>query len=196
DPHDTASIKELLLAANPSLEGMVKAMRRPPILLRDCRLEDVASRTATIADIIDAERSTAEVIAVLAHEDCDNVEPAHVRLASKIEEAFQQRGYMVHPVTPAWELETWWFLWPAAVARYRPSWRKLDAYKGRQVGGIVNAKEELRRALRPPRGSYRDYRESDSPAIAKLVREMEIIRQPEASSASFDQFLETASTLT
>lgn len=91
DTHDTTSIKELLLAANPSLDGMIKPMRRPPILLRDCRLEDVAARVATIADVIDAERSTAEVIAVLAHEDCDNVEPAHERLASKIEEAFQQR---------------------------------------------------------------------------------------------------------
>src|SRR5262249_22672931 len=188
--------KELLLAANPSLDGMIKPMRRPPILLRDCRLEDVAARVATIADVIDAERSTAEVIAVLAHEDCDDVEPAHERVASKIKEAFQHRGYLLPPVTPAGELETWWFLWPSAVARYRPSWRKLDAYKGRQVGGIVNAKEELRRALRPPRGSYRDYRESDSPAIAKLVREMGIIRRPEASSASFDQFLKTTSALT
>jgi hypothetical protein len=196
DQNDTKSIKELLVAASPGPERVVKPMIRPPVLIRDCSLEEVASRAAKIVDIIDAERATADVIAVLAHEDCDKVEPAHVALSQKIEQAFLQHGYSVYPVTPAWELETWWFLWPEAVASHRSSWRRLDPYKGKQVGLIPNSKERLRRALRPQGGgSYRDYRESDSPAIARKVREMGLIDRPEASSDSFEQFRQIASTI-
>lgn len=191
DENDTKFLAEMIGALCPDLVHAVKPLRRPPILLKDASPDAVPDRVETIAALIEAERSTSDVICVFAHEDCDAVEPAHKHLTNKIEEAFRVRGYEVRAVTPAWELESWILQFPLAVATYRPSWRSLQRFTGRNVGVITNAKEELRRALRPSgrRPATRDYRESDAPEIAKIIRDKGIARQPQASSASYQAFV-------
>ncbi|WP_155763002.1 hypothetical protein [Mycobacterium colombiense] len=190
--NDTKVIAELLVALCPDLEGMVQPRRRPPILMRDCHTGELPDKAQIIARLIDAENQTSEVVCVFAHEDCDNYEPAHSELSERIENSFRQAGYHVHAVTPAWETETWLFQWPAAIAAYRQSWRSIEKFSGKDVGRIANAKEELTRSLRPQGKAtkYRDYRESDAPEIAKIVRQLGIAGAPSARSASYDRFRE------
>lgn len=193
DPNDTKSIRELFLALCPGFSGTVKPLARPPILLRDAQPVDLENRVARVAALIEAEQAVADVVCVFAHEDCDECEPAHSALAKRIQDAFASSGHHVHAVAPAWELETWWFLWPGAVRTYRPSWATLEAYAGRDLGRIRDSKEELRRALRPQgQRRTRDYRESDAPGIAGKVRELGVVDQLEAQSASFRDFREAA----
>lgn len=191
DENDTRAIAELIVAACPELIGKVKPRARPPVLIKDARPEHVPSRAATIAAIIDVERVSADVVCVFAHEDCDALEPAHEDVTRRIEDALAAQGHRVHAVAPAWEMEAWWFQWPAAVASYRPSWKRLpDTH--RNFGQVQDAKEQLTRALRPTaRGSKktRDYSVTDAPAIARKVRELGIVRTPIGRSDSFNAFL-------
>jgi hypothetical protein len=99
-------------------------------------------------------------------------------------------------VVPAWELEAWWFMWPDAVQAVRPkSWRAPDDHLGKRVGLIKDAKEELRRKVVPKdlkpekRKSFPHYQESDSPAIARQVREKKLARKPGAKSDSYSRFM-------
>jgi hypothetical protein len=190
--NDTKLIHELIIGLIPQAEGMVRTIRRPPVLIRDCDATRLPERINTICRLIEVERTTGDVICVFAHEDCDDVEPSHSALSEKIESAFAAAGHQVHAVTPAWETETWLFLWPDAVASHRPTWTKLTKYKGKEVGKIRNAKEELSRALRPKAqgAKHRDYRETDAPLIAKKVRELGLADKPSGKSASYDAFRE------
>lgn len=197
DENDTKTIAELLGALCPEAIGIILPFRRPPILFKDAATRDLPSRVEVIASLIEAERTQWDVICVFAHEDCDDFEPAHDALGQKIESAFAEAGYQVHAVTPAWETEAWLFLWPEAVAAHRAGWRSLDRFRGRDVGRIKDAKEELRRALRPigkGAGNPREYRESDAPAIAAKVREMGLADSPGGRSASYSRFVETVAT--
>jgi hypothetical protein len=193
DHNDTKSLRELFLALCPGFSGTVKPLARPPILLRDARPADLKDRAARVAALIEAEQAVADVMCIFAHEDCDECEPAHNDLTKRIQDAFASVGHHVHAVAPAWELETWWFLWPRAVREYRPSWATLDSYAGMDLGRIRNSKEELRRALRPQgQRRTRDYRESDAPGIAGKVRELGVVDQRQAQSESFRLFREAA----
>lgn len=195
DESDTKAIAELIVAICPELAGKVKPLSRPPILIKDARPGDVVGRASVISALIEGEKAVADVICVFAHEDCDAVEPAHEGLAMKIEESMASAGHHVHAVTPAWEIEAWWLMWPDALVAYRSSWRKITKYRERNVGVVENAKEALRRELRPTRGSgesrARDYRETDSPGIAKTIREGGYIASTQAKSASYDRFVES-----
>lgn len=191
DENDTKFLSELMVALCPELAGRTKPFRRPPILIKDADSRKVPSRVQAIVDLIEAERQTAEVLCVFAHEDCDDFGPAHEALAKKIEEGFAAAGHHVHAVTPAWETEAWIFLWPEAVAAYRSKWASLDSYRGRDTGQIKDAKEALMRGLRSSgknSSAVRDYRESDAPEIAKKVREMGLATSPKGKNASYDRF--------
>lgn len=191
--NDTRVIEELIVALCPGLANRVKSFRNPPILIKDASVRSVPDRVQIIVALIRAESLSANVLCVFAHEDCDDVEPAHEALSLKIEEAFARRGHHVHAVTPAWETEAWLLLWPDALAAYRPKWHSTDSFKGRDIGQIVDAKETMIRALRPSgsnKGRVRDYRESDAPGIAKLVRSLELARIPAARSRSYARFRE------
>ncbi len=190
DRNDTEAIAELIQALCPDLVGCVKAKPSPPVLIRDARAADVPSRAERILADVRAESVTRDVVCVFAHEDCDDYAPSHVAVSVKIEDAFATLGVPVHAVTPSWELEAWFFLWPTAVGAYRQSWRRLDSYRNRDTGMIKDAKETLRRALRPSGGTggARDYRESDAPKIAAKVRELGLARSPEARNDSYSQF--------
>ena len=175
DSTDTEAIKELIYAAVPNLDIPIKPQREP-MILRDIPVEQIPSKAQTIVDTINAELVSNEVVSVFVHQDCDRIEPAHEELATRIEEGFRVAGRAVHAVVPAWELETWWFLWPDAPQNVVRHWNSLAKYKNRNLGLIENSKEELRAALRPKRkgGSpVRDYRTSDGAEIARAIRTRE-----------------------
>jgi hypothetical protein len=190
DETDTKSIRELVLGLRPDFSGKIKSMRQPPIYSRGTNSRDVRSRVRRIGHIVAAEQAVSDVVCVLVHRDCDAVEPAHQKHSAEIETEFQAYGLTVVAVTPAWEFESWLFLWPDAVARYRPNWNSLHRFKGRHVGLISHAKEEFRRAVRAPGKQSRDYRESDAPAIARQARELGVVPAPQARSDSFRSFVQ------
>jgi hypothetical protein len=190
DENDREALKELIIALCPELEARVETRPRPLVLLRDVSPAELPNRARQIADVVAAERVRKDVRCVFAHHDCDDVEPSHEALSRRIEEALARAGCPTYAVTPAWELEAWWFMWPLAVKAYQSSWNIPKKYKGTKVGLIVDAKEEFRRAVRPAgKQKRRDYRESDSPLIAKKVRELGIARDPEAQSSSYERFV-------
>ncbi|MBZ4375064.1 hypothetical protein [Corallococcus sp. AS-1-6] len=194
--NDTKSLKELIVALRGNLAGKVQTRREPLVLIKNARPEDVPERAKRIADAVDIGRATHDIVCVFAHEDCDDFEPKHEGACRKIEEAMNQAGCPAHAVVPAWELEAWWFMWPAAVQAVRPkSWRAPDDYVGKDVGRIKDAKEQLQKRVVPKdnkpdkRKNFQTYQESDSPAIAQKVREMGLARKPAAKSGSYTRFV-------
>jgi hypothetical protein len=196
NPHDSQSIREFVEALREDLVGKVQWRREPQVLIKNAKPEDVPERAKRIADAVDINRATHDIVCVFAHEDRDDFEPKHEETCKKIEEALEKAGCPAHAVVPAWELEAWWFLWPDAVQAIRPkSWRAPDDYLGKKVGNIKDAKEELKRRVIPKdlkpekRKNFRTYEESDSPAIARQVREKGLARTPGAKSSSYERFL-------
>jgi hypothetical protein len=191
DENDRKALRELMTALRPRLEGYVETRRQPLVLIKNARPSDLRDRAQSIADVVARERLVRNVLCVFAHEDCDAVEPAHEAVAQKIEQALAVAGCAAHAVAPAWEMEAWWFLWPAAVTACNPSWSVPARFRGTVVGRIVEAKEEFQRAPVAHRGSRgaRRYRPSDSPLIAEKVRELGIARSPAAISRSYDSFV-------
>lgn len=172
DSNDTNSLTHLARALLPRDVSIdTKTLRRPPILRRDTNLKKkkaVAAEIAGFADVLAKRRKT---IIVVAHRDCDECEDSHETNATNLEAELRAAG-VSKPVgaVPAWEMETWVMLFPSEIAEARRCWRKVD-YSRRSVGLIENAKEVLRRDLRPVgRGhSCPDYSESDSIRIFELV---------------------------
>jgi hypothetical protein len=80
-------------------------------------------------------------------------------------------------------------MWPDAVQKVNINWRRLNR-DGTNVGMISNAKETLRRELRPKSRSDKtdDYTESDSPTIAQHILDDNLIDCPAATSHSFERF--------
>lgn len=187
--NDTHAIAEFLRACLPIDGSSIDARRQPQVLIKDARPDQIPSRAAAIRAVIRAEQTDSTVVAVVVHEDCDAVEPAHVALSSKLTASLSDLGVQVITAVPAWEMETWLMQWPEAFARYRPAWQSISKYDGRNVGLIANAKEVLQRDLRPTRGKTRDYRESDAPGIAAIVHSNGWVSKPRAKSESFDLFV-------
>ncbi len=194
DENDTKTLREFLVGLKPSLEGKVHTRREPLVLIKNARLDEVKPRAERIANAVKAERVRYEVQCVFAHEDCDDLEPAHVAVCKKIEDALQAAGCPAHAVVPAWEMEAWFFLWPEAVKAISQRWRLPDNYRGRHVGRIRNAKEELKRQVVPndlpkhERPHFRGYQESDAPTIARNVRERGEVNRPGGRSDSYERF--------
>jgi hypothetical protein len=155
-------------------------------LIRDQKeAERRKKNAADVAAVVNAATIDTEVVFVIAHQDCDALEPAHHTLNTKIAVELGAVGISnVVPVAPAWEIEAWWFLWPDAVANVNSKWNRLRR-KGNH-GMIVNAKEALRRDLRNK--ATRDYEESDSGRIAEQVRALGIVANQTGSSESFRDF--------
>jgi hypothetical protein len=193
--NDSKAIAELVRCLRSELR--VEIRRQPPILERGAAAAKRKKMFADIARVVRTERVLRHVHAVILHRDCDAVEPAHLSESKRIEKEAGEAlaPTRVVPATPAFELETWWYLFPEAVAAYRPSWRRL-ARNGQQVGKLVNAKEMLRADLRPEGTSkVPDYGESDSPGIARKVRELALCGKPRAQSDSFALFAQKVCSL-
>lgn len=139
-----------------------------------------------------AAAAVSRVMAVVLHEDADAVEPAHVLLAETKEAPFARAGFHAVGAVPAWEIETWWLLFPDQTASVRRSWRTPDEFRGLDLGRIENSKEKLTSALRA-RGaspSSHDYEERDSPVVAEAIVASGRIREPAAVSASWLRFVD------
>jgi hypothetical protein len=188
--NDTFALRQLIEALCPDLEGRVEVRRQPQIHLKDVPLDKMPGRVEKILRQIRLEIEC-ELLCVFVHEDCDAVEPADEGASAVIEAAFAKAGLQVHAVTPAWEIEAWWLQWPEQVSAVRSSWAVPDKHVGRQVGRIENAKEELDRLVRPKgaKRAFLGYRESDSEAIARRIKQDDVARAPRATSASYSRFV-------
>lgn len=187
--NDRKTLDELIGALRP--DAPPRASRRKPlVLIRDAGAARARSVAADIASVVAADRVRHDVRAVVTHQDCDAVEPAHVALAERIESSLSAAGVDAIAATPAWEMEAWLFLWPDAVIAAFPSWRRPDGQSGKSVGRLRDAKEAFRRATRPPGRArrHRDYEESDCPRIAAKVRELRLVDKLDAKSDSFELF--------
>lgn len=186
DDTDRKAISELVRAIRSDAPKIER--RRKPLILMKGRSDAAQSDNAEhVAKVVAADSVRFDVRLVLAHQDCDAIEPAHEDLSLCIEKKLADVGAPVIAVTPAFEMEAWWWLWPDALLAVNSKWRRPKRRKA-QVGRIENAKEALIRDLRPKEGATRDYRESDAPLVAAQVREQQIVDRREAQSASFDRF--------
>ena len=192
DENDRRAIVELVRALRPDLREVKVQTRRSPVVHLKGTDRPATKRSVAeqIAALTKAQSRTGPVIATIAHQDCDAVEPAHEALTRSIEEELARLG-VPNPIAaaPAWEIEAWWMLFPDALAAVRNCWRRLPS-GATNVGMVVNAKEALQRALRPSgRTRCPDYSESDSVAVAKRAGELGLLRQCDAKrSASYAEF--------
>jgi len=172
DENDAESLRQLTSAIWPE-SPRIDYCRRPLILLRDQKSAEARKKNvAGISAVLKAKNVVAEVVFVIAHQDCDAVEPAHEQLAQRIKDDLSAGGVPnVVAVAPAWETEAWWYLWPNAVAAVNSKWRRLTRVGNH--GMMKDAKEQLRRDLRT--ADARDYEESDSRRIASNVRALQLV---------------------
>lgn len=190
DENDRLSIKHLIRALAPKCPT-IRTFNSPLVLIKNRAAAEQRKNAVALGNVVSATQVICEVEAVFAHEDCDAVEPAHIAISEQIEKQLIESG-VPRPcaVTPAWELETWWFMWPHAVQKVNKKWRRLNR-DGTRVGLITNAKETLRRELRAKgkESATADYCESDSPSIAKFILDDGLIHDRKANSESFDRFM-------
>ena len=188
--NDCHALKHLVEALRPDL-AKIETHRHPMILGKNTHLSKRKTMCQEIAKLVAARNVVCEVVSVIAHRDCDQVEPAHkVHRDSLLYDMFASALPQPVAATPAFEMEAWWFLWPQALAERRRCWDEVRSQG--QVGKIVNAKEELRRALRPKAGTAKcpDYTESDSPKIAENVKRLGLVRSGQGTSESFSDFVD------
>jgi hypothetical protein len=126
-----------------------------------------------IAALWRAEQKQGRRVVVLVHRDCDDLEPAHVAASEGLKSEIHAAGVAdAVAATPAWEIEAWWMLFPEALARVRRCWRAVD-YSNQHVGRFQNAKERLRRDLRPIEQAARkrcpDFVDSDGIRVAEEI---------------------------
>ncbi|HWG98788.1 MAG TPA: hypothetical protein VNV66_05580 [Pilimelia sp.] len=181
DDNDRRSVRILVSGLRPDLDRSVfKPLRKPMALVRNVPPDRLPSQAVRAAALLRAVDVATPIRCVLMHEDADDVEPAHERLIHKIESGYRSLPWPVRAVVPAWETETRWFLFPDAVQAVRSSWRRPDQYAGRDVGLIRNAKEALRRAVRPTaaKPTFVGYTEADSVAIAEKIVELGLLTPP------------------
>ena len=185
DKNDADSLIELIAAIWPGAPRITYS-RKPLVLIRDAAAAEARKKNgADIAAVVRAKQVLADVKLVVAHQDCDAVEPAHELLGAAIRTNLEAAGVPnVIAVAPAWEIEAWWFLWPDAVAAVNSRWRRLSR-KGNH-GMIRDVKSRLRRDLRTT--GARDYEESDSAKIASHVRTKGLIETKIGTSGSFEAF--------
>lgn len=169
--HDRRAIRHLVEGLRPDLVGAVETRHQPLVLLKKATPEKARDNAHRIADLVRQEMATRTVLAVLAHEDCDAVEPAHLAVAARIETELENACCPAKAiaVAPAWEIEAWWMAFPEAVGKVVKGWREPDDWIGRNVGTVTDAKERLAHAVQPrPKlpSPPRAYEEHDSIAIA------------------------------
>jgi len=196
--NDTKTIREFIEALCPSVK--VETRRKPIVLIKDARPENVRPQADQIARAIAVDEENGPVRCVFAHKDCDCVEPGHESTAEAIEIALATAlrragvtGCSVHAVVPAWEMENWLLLWPEIVGAHVTSWREPTEYRNRNLGVVENGKEALGAAVRPrdakgKRARSREYRESDAPGIAREIRQRQLVATPAGTSASYARF--------
>jgi hypothetical protein len=155
--------------------------------------ENAKSRNSKILAEIKAANVRLRVVATFLHEDADAIEPAHIDVINKKEAPLSTAPGEVIAVVPAWEIETWWLMFPKAAKKVVRAWKTPTKYKNRPVGGVRHSKEELRVLLRqglPGHPPVPEYRESHSPHFANAIVGNGLLDSPESSSASWNVFVE------
>lgn len=172
--YDTLAIKEFVRPILGQGPLDIRTVRKPIILSSDAATRARLKVMDLVARTEQAERKERRKVIVIAHRDCDAVEPAHeavtASLIKDMVDAGIERGVAA---TPAWETEVWLMNFPEAFRAYRSCWRTLTL-GNRNLGKIADTKEFLKRELRarPPVVSCKDYREADMPDIARKAAEM------------------------
>ena len=190
DRNDVESIRELLVWVNPTLNGRIKPMIKPPSLTRQARPMAVNRWLSDITAVVDAYVARGkQVSALLVHRDADGPDPTGAE-----EAALNRQLRVVRPpgqaVVPVQEIEAWWLLFPDAVEEVNPrTWRARIPRVDRDVETIASPKAELQRLTR----GRHAYRESDSPRIAEQIRHGTASQH--GRSASFERFRRVAKTL-
>lgn len=189
NPNDANVIIALTQALCPKAGVVFEKRRQPVVLMKNREVAEQKKVAVSVADEVGRASKRFDVAGVIAHEDCDEVEPAHKALIDRIETRLGDVGVSVVAAAPAFETEAWFYLWPDAAVAVVRSWRR-PARTNMHVGLIRDAKEAFRRDLRPrERGrTARDFEESDGPKIAKKVRELGLIDSRDARSDSFEYF--------
>lgn len=192
---DIEAIRHLLVALRPELAGRTQPRREPMMLVKNVAPQKLVAAHERLRRVIDAEAG--EVAAVFAHEDADDVEPAHEPLATSKERAFRRAGVPFHAVVPAWEIEAWWMLWPEAAPLVNRRWQAPIEFRGRSTGKVPHAKEALEKALvkhldARGRREARPYAEADGIEIARIVKERSWARGPAGKNASYERFVASA----
>lgn len=191
DHNDRAAVIHLIRALSPvNSKTNLTPLRKPIILARDASTKKRAKMSDEIANFVRAYQKTGKSVTVIVHRDCDAIEPAHVELAESLKKDLNAAGVRSFvAATPAWEIESWWMLFPKAIGKVCSSWKKVD-YGSQWVGQIVNAKERLITDLRPSGGKKcRDYCESDGIKIAEIIsKDRTHISTMKARSDSFAAF--------
>jgi hypothetical protein len=200
--HDRRAIVRLVGAMRPDLKRAVEARRQPLVLIKGALPPRAKANAEEIARKVAEENGARTVLAVLAHQDCDRVEPAHEEVGARIESELRLCGCHVVAVAPAWEIEAWWMIFPEAVGKVVQGWRDPTDWLGRDVGQVENAKEALAVAVQPRpkrRKPPRPYEEHDSIAIAENIAAGDLLRtfdrgyrvtagRVRTRSASFERF--------
>jgi hypothetical protein len=84
DENDAESLKNIAKAVRPTLPR-IDYCRKPLILVRDMKkAEDRKKNAANVLAAVRAREVLSTVQFVIAHQDCDDFEPAHVQLAIRI----------------------------------------------------------------------------------------------------------------
>lgn len=193
DDTDRRALANLIKAIAPRGARVdVRPIRSPLVLPRETAAKKRRKNVNEIAAFSKGMNTGETPVITVAHRDCDSTEPSHVAISEAIESELRAAGVEL-PIAaaPAWEIETWWMLFPEAIASHRPCWRKVN-YGAAHVGSFENSKERLIRDLRAPaadRARCRDYRESDGIWISENIKnKRDLINNITSRSDSFQMF--------
>jgi len=153
DENDRRSISNLIYAILSDRSHVrTKTLRRPIILRKDASKKKTSNLYSEMASHCRAHDADKRKVILVVHRDCDRLEPAHIAEKNDIvSQCSAQSLKNVIAAVPAWEIETWWMLFPEALRATRPCWEKID-FSGREIGRIENSKEILTKALRERKG--------------------------------------------
>lgn len=194
---DAEALKQLVMAARPDIP-VTTTVERPPTLRRDTDITKHLKRAEIVSKTIMAALVKYKIEAVITHRDLDQVEPADDPNLPSVDEVahcieLREAAALVPKLiatAPAWEMETWWLMWPEQVAKVRPSWKRLKNRPGVRVDKLTDSKEILKRELRQSeKPNLPDYSETDAPRIAGKIREDNVIRTPIGRAVAFERLL-------
>ncbi len=188
--NDSQSILHLLIAANASLAGRVRSLRRPVSLTRDAKPNTVRDWVDELRGTVHAfEANDGRLAAVIVHRDADGHDPGGTVAANLARQLTPLDG---HPVVPVHAIEAWWFLFPDAVEAVRPrAWKGKLPRQPRDVELIDQPKKALQQGTKDRCAP--EYAESDSPTIAAYIRERSLI--PLCPCKSYDRMVTVARTI-
>lgn len=168
--NDTGALKRLIPALAAPRRVECRPIRRPIILAQRANFDVRQYMSRLVAAAERGEVKAGRTVVVVAHRDCDDVEPTHVACGVALVADLKAAGVQ-RPVAaiPAWDIEAWWLLFPDALQQTRGCWKKISIGQ-RRTGMIPRTKDYLTRSLRPANNRRcKDYTESDSIRISEVI---------------------------